>query len=200
MLGEKAEITDLSKSDSVFVYADLVQPIFEQKCFACHNNKSRWLSAEYIHGPVALAGCLVCHDPHGGDNQNFLWAEDPLELCIACHDDKESLVTTNVRSEQVHGIIPKRGCVVCHDPHATENPFMLKQPVNVLCSGCHFWLDKTKRGHPVDNHPVAAPSEMRVKGKPLRCTSCHNPHSSSYVYMLFETPMRGQICRACHAK
>ena len=39
MLGEKAEITDLSKSDSVLVYTDLVMPIFQQKCFACHNNE-----------------------------------------------------------------------------------------------------------------------------------------------------------------
>jgi len=39
MLGEKAEIIDLSKSDSVVVYTDLVMPILQQKCFACHNNE-----------------------------------------------------------------------------------------------------------------------------------------------------------------
>lgn len=39
MLGEKDEIADLSRADSVLVYADLVEPIFEQKCFACHNNE-----------------------------------------------------------------------------------------------------------------------------------------------------------------
>lgn len=38
MLGEKEEMVDLSKSDSVMVYNDLVKPILEQKCFACHDN------------------------------------------------------------------------------------------------------------------------------------------------------------------
>ena len=39
MLDEKSELIDLSKSDSVMVYKDLVQPILEQKCFACHDNE-----------------------------------------------------------------------------------------------------------------------------------------------------------------
>lgn len=39
MLGEKAEAADLSKADSVLVYNDLVLPIFQQKCFACHGNE-----------------------------------------------------------------------------------------------------------------------------------------------------------------
>ncbi|TMM56307.1 hypothetical protein FEE95_16975 [Maribacter algarum] len=39
MLNEKAEITDLSKADSVLVYNNLVMPIFQQKCFACHDNE-----------------------------------------------------------------------------------------------------------------------------------------------------------------
>lgn len=39
MLNEKAATTDLSKADSVRVYDDLVLPIFQQKCFACHNSE-----------------------------------------------------------------------------------------------------------------------------------------------------------------
>jgi uncharacterized membrane protein len=39
MMDEKSNIVDLSKSDSVLVYNDLIKPIFEQKCFACHNNE-----------------------------------------------------------------------------------------------------------------------------------------------------------------
>ncbi len=38
MLEEKSEMVDLSKSDSILVYNDLVKPILEQKCFACHDN------------------------------------------------------------------------------------------------------------------------------------------------------------------
>ena len=39
MLEDKSEMVDLSKSDSVLVYNDLIKPIFEQKCFACHNHE-----------------------------------------------------------------------------------------------------------------------------------------------------------------
>ncbi len=39
MLGEKERAVDLSTADSVIVYNDLVKPIFQEKCFACHNNK-----------------------------------------------------------------------------------------------------------------------------------------------------------------
>lgn len=39
MIDEKSELVDLSKSDSVLVYNDLVKPIFEKKCFACHDNE-----------------------------------------------------------------------------------------------------------------------------------------------------------------
>ncbi|MGF1559619.1 MAG: c-type cytochrome domain-containing protein [Flavobacteriaceae bacterium] len=38
MLVDKTATVDLSKSDSVLVYNDLIKPIFEQKCFACHDN------------------------------------------------------------------------------------------------------------------------------------------------------------------
>lgn len=39
VLGEKERAVDLSTADSVIVYNDLVKPIFQEKCFACHNNK-----------------------------------------------------------------------------------------------------------------------------------------------------------------
>ena len=39
MLDKENEMVDLSQADSVLVYNDLVKPIFEQKCFACHNNE-----------------------------------------------------------------------------------------------------------------------------------------------------------------
>lgn len=37
ILGKESNTVDLSKSEVVLVYNDLVKPIFEQKCFACHN-------------------------------------------------------------------------------------------------------------------------------------------------------------------
>lgn len=39
ILPEKEEITNLSKTETVYIYTDLVKPIFEEKCIACHNNE-----------------------------------------------------------------------------------------------------------------------------------------------------------------
>jgi len=69
MLDEKENMVDLSKADSVLVYYDLVEPIFEQKCFACHNNevqrgKFNMASIDSMlvggdGGPAFLAGNLA---------------------------------------------------------------------------------------------------------------------------------------------
>ncbi len=69
MVDEKSDIVDLSKSDSVLVYNDLVKPIFEQKCFACHNDEVQrgGLNMASIdsmlvggdEGPAFLAGNVI---------------------------------------------------------------------------------------------------------------------------------------------
>lgn len=69
MLDEKSEMVDLSKSDSVMVYEDLIKPILVQKCFACHNNEVQrgGLNMASIDsmlvggddGPAFLAGNVV---------------------------------------------------------------------------------------------------------------------------------------------
>ncbi|MDB4293598.1 hypothetical protein N9954_09355, partial [Maribacter sp.] len=69
MLDQKERMVDLSKADSVLVYADLVEPIFEQKCFACHNDEVQRGKLNMITidsmlvggdgGPAFLAGNLA---------------------------------------------------------------------------------------------------------------------------------------------
>ena len=66
--GKAAQISDFSKSnpDSVRVYAQLIQPVLENKCYACHNdsksNGGLNMSEEEKlleggdHGPVVVAG------------------------------------------------------------------------------------------------------------------------------------------------
>ena len=118
----------------------------EDICFACHNAKSKWPSRKYVHGPLIAGGCTVCHNPHGGDNRNYLWAENSLELCIACHSDKDHLLSKDQRLPYVHGL--GVSCVMCHDAHATDNIFMLQKSINKLCIGCHYQFNGIDRGHP----------------------------------------------------
>ncbi len=174
----------------------------QEFCFGCHTGKKVWLSRKFIHGPITIGGCTLCHNPHGENNRYQLFEEGSLALCLACHGDKEGLVTEKTvdRMPYVHGIVSGGGCVICHDPHATDQQFMLKKPINELCSGCHPGVVSKTVGHPLPNHPVAAPRERLRPGRQLTCASCHDPHGSINPLMLIQSPLGGRLCRECHER
>jgi predicted CXXCH cytochrome family protein len=171
-------------------------------CLNCHAGKRSWLSKRFIHGPIVFGGCTLCHNPHSENHRYQVFEEGSLALCIVCHGDKENLVAEKKeeRVQYVHGVIFGSGCIVCHDPHATDQQFMLKKPINELCSGCHPEVTLKSKGHPVANHPVAAPRELLRPGRKLTCASCHDPHGSNNQLMLIESLLGGRLCRGCHAK
>lgn len=171
-------------------------------CFGCHTGKKVWSSRKVIHGPLNIGGCTLCHNPHGEKNRYQLIEEGSLRLCLTCHGDKEGLVAekTADRMPYVHGIVAGEGCVICHDPHATDQQFMLKKPINQLCSGCHPGIVAQTGGHPLPNHPVAAPREKLRPGRQLSCSSCHDPHGSINPLLLIQSPLGGRLCRECHGR
>jgi len=144
-------------------------------CLTCHTGIKDWESRAFVHGPMYMGGCTLCHGPHGGSFRYLLWAEGSTALCVACHSDKENLVRKNKPLQFVHGIIKGLGCVACHDPHGSDQPFMLSKPINQLCVSCHTGLAGITRGHPVGGHPVSGPKERRRPGRELTCVSCHDP-------------------------
>lgn len=170
----------------------------EEICFACHTGKKDWRSRKFLHAPLNVGGCNLCHNPHGENYRYMLWAEGSTALCLACHSDKENLVSKDKPMPFVHGIIKGMGCVACHDPHAEDQPFLVRKPINELCVGCHTGLAGVTRGHPVGGHPVAGPKERRRPNRELNCTSCHDPHGSNYENLLIGDSRRGKLCIACH--
>jgi predicted CXXCH cytochrome family protein len=174
----------------------------QEICFSCHTGARSWSARKIIHGPLILGGCTLCHNPHGEDHRYSLWAEGSLTLCLSCHSDKANLVNEKKekRPAYVHGIIFGKGCVACHDPHASNENFMLKKPTNELCASCHPALQGVTRGHPVAGHPVAAPTEHRRPGRELTCVGCHEPHGASHQYLLIETKLGARLCRVCHKR
>jgi predicted CXXCH cytochrome family protein len=170
----------------------------EEICFTCHTGKRIWQTSEFIHGPLHIGGCTLCHDPHGENNRYQLWAEGSTTLCLSCHGDKQNLVSKENPVPFVHGIIFGGGCIACHDPHATDFEYMLRSPINELCVSCHTGLAGVTRGHPVGGHPVAGPRERRRPGRELTCTSCHDPHGSGYQNFLIRDSRGGNVCIACH--
>lgn len=172
-----------------------------ETCFGCHVTRAQWRSKKHMHGPLNTGGCTLCHDPHGEEYPHQLWAEGSLSLCVTCHGDKQVLATKATKGARVlyvHGPIPGVGCVVCHDPHATDNPVMLKKPVNELCVSCHLSFSEVERGHPIAEHPVKGRPERRRKDRELSCVSCHDPHGSKYRFLLIKDTKGDSICRECH--
>ncbi len=170
-------------------------------CLGCHTGKQDWFDKKVIHGPLNLGSCTLCHSPHGDEFERQLWADRSSDLCVGCHSDMAQLVAA-IRLQQIpfiHGLLNGPGCIACHDPHASDQLFMLKQPINELCLGCHPAIADSA-GHPVARHPLTGPTERLRPGRKLSCTSCHEPHGSYNQFLLIETNLGGRLCRECHGQ
>ena len=81
-------------------------------CYECHDANNE---KEFVHGPVNLGICEVCHTPHGSSHSGFL-VMDKNDLCSGCH---ESLI-------EKHPETANKICVDCHDPHSSDKEFHIK--------------------------------------------------------------------------
>lgn len=147
--------------------------------------------------------CATCHNPHqkgviqtkgaarGAGEPYFLRVTRGRKLCSSCHTD----VTTPARRGLRAGISPARpegtkqhkpfGEEKCKACHAVNGYTTYKRETLFLCfqKGCHetTFLEN------------ASVHEAVVLGS---CTFCHNPHSSGYDHLLFNT--EEQLCSVCH--
>ena len=106
----------------------------------------------YIHDPVTRSGCTSCHMVHGGGFDRLLNQEFSLDfyneldastysLCFSCHDQQLSLLaesaqvtrfrngTRNLHFVHVNNERKSRSCMICHDPHASDNPHQLHDTI-----------------------------------------------------------------------
>ena len=89
----------------------------QELCYVCHKG---FIKGSYVHGPVAAADCLFCHEPHTSRYPALL-KKDFDETCAMCH-----------REERMAGSLHKRvaesriRCVECHNPHSGTAPYFIK--------------------------------------------------------------------------
>lgn len=118
--------------------------ITRKDCFVCHDEKSRSYTIatadadlcakchdrkpamKFVHGPVAIGSCTVCHDPHGQANPALLVASGEA-LCFRCHTEADALKHLVIRTPGSGNILREKGCVFCHDPHQSDRRFLLRQ-------------------------------------------------------------------------
>ena len=117
----------------------------------------------FVHEPQD--NCVQCHGER--EQRNFsrevhLTAPVP-HLCYGCHETMSSL------SGWIHGPVAAGQCVLCHDPHRSRFPFLLKKAVPELCLQCHQSLET------VENHTSSSYEA---------CLDCHSGHASVSKHLL----------------
>ena len=85
-------------------------------CQTCHPNKPE--KKKFVHGPVAVNGCLACHRYHKAEYPKVLIA-DAQTLCFYCHEMGE------LRTDEHHATMEKELCIDCHDAHGGDDRFFL---------------------------------------------------------------------------
>ena len=155
-------------------------------CYGCHDV----FDGQFMHSPVGVGDCLLCHDPHGSDNAMLLKTKEP-DLCYLCHDELRT--EKNGMKSIAHKPALER-CTICHSPHVSiVNSNLLTVKMKKLCAECH------------ETQGIAMRVNLDVIGHkhgPLatekNCANCHNAHGSSYKHFLLAEPM--DICLRCHNK
>jgi len=122
------------------------------RCLKCHEEKQkRWRTKSYRHDPAGAEKCTKCHNPHSSDvNKNFL-RKPTWKLCTSCHADKSDksayirlFEERAKRGEEIYGRLLANGfaCTDCHDPHASDAPFLLREELEHNLSEVCFALSK----------------------------------------------------------
>jgi predicted CXXCH cytochrome family protein len=86
-------------------------------CFVCHTD---FIKGTNVHGPVATADCLACHEPHTSSFPKLL-KSPPEKICGTCHREKRIAAAMHDKFTALHLL-----CVDCHDPHFGNAQFFLK--------------------------------------------------------------------------
>jgi len=138
----------------------------------CHD---QFEMKEYLHGPIALGECTVCHKPDDVAKHTFKFAREGNDLCANCHLEQTA-------GKNVHKPVKEGKCIQCHDSHSSDNKGLLhKETVAESCAECHKVTD-----HEHLHGPVAVGE----------CSICHNPHSSDEKNLLTVKP--AELCVSCH--
>ncbi len=149
-------------------------------CLECHNSM---VSERYVHGPIAVGTCAICHSFSSEPNKYEL-NQNSFDLCLLCHVKKaEALRTKNF----THGPLGAALCDICHEPHSSPNYSHLRQPSGEICLVCHKNIEAIF----ATNAFLHRPFEER------KCSQCHDPHYSDFDFLLKKDG--NQLCLSCHA-
>jgi DmsE family decaheme c-type cytochrome len=101
--------------------------------------------------------CTDCHDVHAGEGPYMLTEATATETCLTCHIGKGGPFRyPHMAVQDLLG----GGCLDCHLPHGSDNPWLLVVDGRALCLQCH--------GDQADHQPAltcwAAGCHIQVHG------------------------------------
>ena len=148
---------------STVTIVSYAEPPAPRPCVDCH---TRILEKAFVHMP-AQQDCTFCHAPHWPQQQpgNEEQRKVPFGLDISIREQgKPPKFIKDLN--QIYLL-----CLSCHDKD--QNPLLI---------GCRKTVKNPEGrcGHPVYNHPTTGRKDILYPEKGnVRCSSCHNPHSSN---------------------
>jgi DmsE family decaheme c-type cytochrome len=142
------------------------------RCGTCHGSAKNQ-HKRFSNHPIAKGkmSCTDCHAAHDSHQQNLLHGDSINESCYSCHAAKRGPFLWE------HSVVGE-DCTLCHNPHGSNHPDMLKQRAPMLCQQCHG-----ASGHsgfmPTLNAGGQVLPSVFVIGK--SCLNCHSKvHGSNH--------------------
>ena len=186
-------------------------------CSKCHGEYVHPNPMDWVHGPVALGQCQLCHQPHKSDYPSLLTAPE-LDLCRRCHAEPDLL------DWPFHKAAAGKSCSTCHDPHMAGNRLLLvdsgsyrRRHIERMarfehppwkerkCTVCHIPEQSNALVADVDAvcmtcHAkvleVSSQQKIHKAVSDHKCSVCHTPHRSPLEHLV--RPTAEQMCMACH--
>ena len=83
----------------------------------------------FLHKPYEENKCDACHGSSSGKFSDY--QKIGADVCLKCH---EKVLTAY---PVMHGPVTSVECNLCHTPHESTIPALLKQPAPGVCTQCH---------------------------------------------------------------
>ncbi|MFC1855345.1 cytochrome c3 family protein [Thermodesulfobacteriota bacterium] len=99
----------------------------------CHSAFSR---KKVVHKPITDGKCGACHKIISGKKEgetgpDYELSFSGISLCTSCHSGEK------YNKKKLHAHSVKDLCLVCHNPHSSDFPGILRAEENKLCVKCH---------------------------------------------------------------
>ncbi|NOZ48573.1 MAG: hypothetical protein GXP37_00830 [Chloroflexi bacterium] len=152
-------------------------PLMSQAaCSTCHEKLVASTSYTRPHAPYKQGKCQDCHPSFHKNPDAPLLSSNQARICNTCHEDHGQVI------HQTHPEIAKGECLLCHDGHGSNQPYLLVKSEAQTCQSCHpqpFDQSHTFNGHAADRLPA--------------CSTCHSPHQPQSTGAKI-----AQTCTTCH--